>query len=54
MSATVIGSPLNVVKLATFPPPVVNTIGKVSVVPAGIACAKLTINNPLKGLPTLR
>jgi hypothetical protein len=36
ISATVTGSPLNVVKLATLPPPEVNTIGRVAVVPAGI------------------
>ena len=42
MSATVTGSPLNVVTSATLPPPEVNTTGRVSVVPAGINCAKLT------------
>ena len=54
ISATVTGSPLNVVTLATLPPPEVNTIGSVSVVPAGIIYAKLITSKPLKGRPTLR
>jgi hypothetical protein len=39
ISATVTGSPLKVVISATLPPPEVNTIGSVSVVPAGIVWA---------------
>jgi hypothetical protein len=52
MSATVTGSPLKVVTVLALPPPVVNTIGRVPVVPVGIYCAKLITNKPLKGLPT--
>jgi hypothetical protein len=54
ISATVTGSPLNVVNAATLPPPEVNTIGRVVVVPAGITYARLITSKPLKGRPTLR
>ena len=45
MSATVTGSPLKVVTSVTAPPSLVNTIGKVAVVPVGISWAKLIIDN---------
>jgi hypothetical protein len=54
ISATVTGSPLYVVTLATLPPPEVNTIGRVVVVPVGINYARLITSKPLKGRPTLR
>ena len=51
ISATVIAAPLYPVNGVGLDPSEVNTIGKVAVVPAGIACARLTIISPLNGVP---
>ena len=51
ISATVTSAPLYPVRDWAFPPPEVNTIGRVVVVPEGIDYAKLIINSPLNGEP---
>ena len=53
ISATVTLSPLNPTRLTVFELSLVNTIGSVPVVSAGIAWFNLTTTIPLNGCPTV-
>lgn len=53
MSATVTLSPLYPTRLTVLVPSLVNTIGKVVVLPAGIVWFNLTMTIPLNGCPTV-